>query len=80
MLETLAAVVLGIVLVCLLAKLISLPFQFLWKLVSNSIVGAIMLWIVTLFGVPIEITFLKALIAGFFGIPGVVAVILYTCL
>lgn len=80
MLETIVAVILGILILCLFAKLISLPFKLLWKLVSNSIVGAIMLWIVTLFGVPIEITFLKALIAGIFGIPGVIAVILYTYL
>ena len=80
MLETIVAVFLGIFILCLFAKLISLPFKLLWKLVSNSIVGAIMLWIVTLFGVPIEITFLKALIAGIFGIPGVIAVILYTYL
>ena len=78
MLETIAAVVLGIILLCVLAKLISLPFKLLWKLVSNSIVGAIMLWVVTLFGVPIKITFLHALIAGVFGIPGVIAVIVLT--
>ena len=78
MLETIAAVIIGIILICILAKLVSLPFKLLWKLISNSIVGAIMLWVVTLFGVPIKITFLHALIAGVFGIPGVIAVILLT--
>lgn len=71
------AFVVGIVVLCLIGKVVSLPMRILWKLVSNSIVGAVMLWIVNLFGVGIKITFLKALIAGVFGIPGVFALVIY---
>ena len=35
-----------------------------------------MLWVVNLFGAGIEITFFKALIAGVFGIPGVIVILL----
>ena len=52
------------------------------EMVWNGIIGAIMLWLAnllggTLFGVTINITIIKALIAGFFGIPGAAAVILW---
>jgi len=74
------AFVVGIVVLCLIGKVVSLPMRILWKLVSNSIVGAVMLWIVNLFGVGIKITFIKALIAGVFGIPGVLALVIYNYL
>ena len=76
MLELIVAFAVGILVLCLLAKLISLPLKLMWKLVTNSLAGAILLWVVDLFGAGIEITFLKALIAGVFGIPGVIVLLL----
>lgn len=78
MLETVIAFAVGLLVLALLAKLISLPFKLVWKLITNSIVGAVLLWVVNLFGAAVEITFLKALIAGVFGVPGVIAVLIYT--
>ncbi len=77
MLEFIGAVIVGIIAICILAKLIALPFRILWKLISNSIVGAVILWILSLIGVPVQIHFLSALIAGLFGLPGVIAVVIY---
>ncbi len=77
MVEFIAAVVIGIIGICIIAKLIALPFKILWKLISNSIIGAVMLWILTLLGLPVQINFFSALIAGIFGLPGVVAVVVY---
>ena len=76
MLELVVALAAGILILCLLAKLISLPFKLVWKLVTNSLAGAILLWVADLFGAGIEITFIKALIAGVFGIPGVIVILL----
>jgi len=76
MLELVVALAVGILILCLLAKLISLPFKLVWKLVTNSLAGAILLWVADLFGAGIEITFIKALIAGVFGIPGVIVILL----
>lgn len=73
-----AAFAVGLIILCIIGKLVSLPFRILKKLITNSIVGAVMLWVVKLFAVKVEITFLSALVAGFFGIPGVIAVLLYT--
>ena len=74
--DIIAGIAIGIVVFAILGKLIALPFRILWKLITNSIVGAIILWAINLFGVGIEITFLKALIVGILGIPGVILVLI----
>ncbi len=67
----------GVLLLLLIVKLLSMPFKLVW----NGICGAILLWIVNFLGsfvgFALEITVFKALIAGFFGVPGAIAVILY---
>lgn len=74
--EVVASFVVGMIVLYVLLRVLSLPFRIVWKLITNSIVGALMLWVVNLFGLGIEITFLKALVAGFFGIPGVLVIVL----
>ena len=74
--DIIAGIAIGIVVFAILGKLIALPFRILWKLITNSIVGAIILWVINLFGVGIKITFLKALIVGILGIPGVILVLI----
>lgn len=74
--ELVVAFAIGLIILCLIGKIVSLPVKLLWKMITNSIVGAVMLWIVNLFGAGIQITFIKALVAGVFGIPGVLVVVL----
>ncbi|QNH54636.1 pro-sigmaK processing inhibitor BofA family protein [Selenomonas timonae] len=74
--DIIAGIAIGIIIFAILGKLIALPFHILWKLITNSIVGAIILWGINLFGAGIEITFLKALIVGVLGIPGVILVLI----
>lgn len=74
--ELVVAFAIGLIILCLIGKIVSLPIKLLWKMITNSIVGAVMLWIVNLFGAGIQITFIKALVAGVFGIPGVLVVVL----
>ena len=74
--DVVASFVVGMIVLYVLLRVLSLPFRIVWKLITNSIVGALMLWVVNLFGLGIEITFLKALVAGFFGIPGVLVIVL----
>lgn len=77
---TLGTAAAGVVLILIVVKLLSMPFKLVW----NGICGAIMLWLVnlvgSLVGFSLKITIIKALIAGFFGVPGAVAVILYELL
>lgn len=76
-LESLGPLGAGIALLALLIKALSMPFRLIW----NGICGAVMLWIINLVGAAagfsLKITVAKALIAGFFGIPGALAVVLY---
>lgn len=74
--EIIGSFIVGTIVLFILLRILSLPFRIVWKLITNSIVGALMLWVVNLFGLGIEITFFKALIAGFFGVPGVLVVVL----
>lgn len=65
----------GVLILVLIVKFFSMPFKLIW----NGIVGAIMLWLINLigglFGFGLKITIIKALIAGIFGVPGVLAVL-----
>ena len=76
-LGSLGPMLVGIVLLLIVVKLLSMPFKLVW----NGICGAILLWLVNIVGsfvgFGLKITILKALIAGFFGIPGALAVILF---
>ena len=77
-LASLGSLAMGVVILYVIVKLLSLPFKLVW----NGVIGAIMLWLANLlggalFGVTFKITIIKALIAGFFGIPGAAAVILW---
>ena len=67
----------GLVVLYAIGKVVSLPMRLLWKLITNSIIGGIMLWVINLFGVGLQINLINALIAGIFGIPGVIGLIIY---
>lgn len=76
-LGSLGPLIVGVVLLLIVVKLFSMPFKIVW----NGICGAILLWVVNLLGsfvgFGMKITVIKALIAGFFGVPGAVAVVLF---
>ena len=77
-LASLGSLAMGVIILFIIVKLLALPFKLVW----NGVMGAIMLWLANLlggalFGVTVKITIIKALIAGFFGIPGAAAVILW---
>ena len=76
-LGSLGPMLVGVVLLLLIVKLLTMPFKLVW----NGICGAVLLWLVNILGsfvgFSLKITIIKALIAGFFGIPGALAVILF---
>lgn len=71
------AFALGLLIICIVGRLIKLPIQLFMKFVSNSVVGALMLAIVNAFGFGVKITVLKALLAGMFGVPGVLLIVIW---
>lgn len=78
--EAIIAFAVGIVLLWVILKIIAIPFKFLKWFITNSVVGAILLWLVTLIGVPVKINIVSALVAGVLGLPGVLLIIAYTYL
>ena len=74
--ELVVAFAVGLIVLCLIGKIASLPMKILWKMITNSVVGAVLLWVVNLFGAGVQITLIKALIAGVLGVPGVIIVLL----
>ncbi|OFI04979.1 sigma-K factor-processing regulatory protein BofA [Clostridium acetireducens DSM 10703] len=65
----------------LVVKIFSWPLKIFFKLVINAVFGAILLVLVNLvgnyFNFFIGINAITALIAGFFGIPGVIFLIIF---
>ena len=57
-------------------KLISLPFKIIIKFVINSIIGGVILTVLSFFGFGITITWWVVALTGLFGVPGVVVAIL----
>lgn len=79
-LGSLGPMIVGVVILLIVVKLLSMPFKLVW----NGICGAVLLWVMNLFGalvgLTIKITVVNTLIAGFFGIPGALAVLAYELL
>ncbi len=73
-LAILIQVAIGVAILFVIKKILSLP---IWVL-KNSIAGAIMLYIFNLFGFfTLKITFIHCLIVGVLGIPGLIGLIIY---
>lgn len=62
----------GIFVLVIILKLISLPFKIIIKFIINSIIGGILLSICSFFGIGITITGWTVLLTGLFGVPGFV--------
>ena len=74
MIETAVGLIAGVLVIAALIFLIELPFKIIW----NSIVGGVILWLVNFTGlITIKITFIHALIVGVFGVPGLVLLAIY---
>ncbi len=66
----------AVVILFLVVKLLSWPLSILY----NGIIGALMLWLLnlagSLFSFHLPINIINSLIAGFFGVPGVIFLII----
>ena len=70
--------IIGIGVLFLVLKLLSLPIKLIIKLVINGIVGGVILLGINLigasFGFALNVTWVTALIVGILGVPGVIIV------
>lgn len=75
-------VVLTVFAAVLVLKILARPMKLLLKLLLNAAIGFILLFAVNFIGgfigLHITITWINALIAGVFGVPGVIAIVFYT--
>lgn len=70
------AFLIGIVILIVVLKLISLPFKIIIKFVINSIIGGVILFGLTYFGIKITIYWWTLVLTGLFGIPGLICAVL----
>lgn len=75
---------LGLLVLFTLGKLLLWPLRIIMKLLINGVVGGILLLIVNLIGgligLEIKINIINSLIAGIFGVPGVIFIIIWQLL
>lgn len=60
----------GIVILIVVLKIISLPFKLIMKFVINSIVGGIILYALAYFGIGITVYWWTIVLTGLLGVPG----------
>jgi len=76
--------IIAILCLYLVVKFFKWPFKILWKLIVNGVLGVVLLLLVNLvgnsFGIAVGINVVTALIAGFFGVPGVIFLIIFSLL
>ncbi|MFT8314932.1 MAG: pro-sigmaK processing inhibitor BofA family protein [Clostridium sp.] len=65
----------------IVVRLLAWPLKILIRLIINAVLGTILLFIVNLvgahFGFTIGINLVTALVAGFFGVPGVIFLLIF---
>lgn len=73
--------IVAIFFIFIVVKLFAWPLKILLKLLINAVLGVILLFLVNLIGAyfnfRIGINIFTALIAGFFGVPGVIFLIIF---
>ena len=67
-----AAIVMGVIVVL---RLLAKPIRFIFKLLINTALGFVLLWLINFFGggigIALELSLLNAVTVGLLGIPGV---------
>lgn len=81
MLQGIIGLLVAFLLIIVIAKAIKISFPVVKKLLVNGVLGAIGLFIFNIFGsaIGINISFnvINSLIAGFFGVPGVILLLIF---
>lgn len=72
--ELIASFGVGLTLLCLIGYLLLVPMRLMWRLAAGCVLGALVLWLVNLFGFlmgfSVEINPFTAMAVGFLGLPG----------
>lgn len=68
--------IIGIILLIIVLKILTLPLKIIMKFVFNSILGGIILYICAFFGIFVNIEWWTVVLTGLFGVPGLVCALL----
>ena len=61
----------------LVIKVFKKPIKFILKMLINTFVGFVVLFLLNLFGIDIELNLLNALVTGILGLPGVIILLIF---
>ena len=76
LLSNLVWVVLAIAILFVVLKVLKKSTKTIVSLLINALVGAVVLWVISIFWPAIQVNVVSSLIVGFLGIPGVILVII----
>lgn len=68
--------IIGIILLIIVLKILTLPLKIIMRFVFNSILGGIILYICAFFGIFVNIEWWTVVLTGLFGVPGLVCALL----
>lgn len=75
MITSIVTFVIALAIVLIILKILGKSVKFLTSILINSLVGALILYILQMFIPGVVLSWWSALIAGIFGIPGVILVV-----
>ena len=71
----------AIIVLFVILKLLALPLKIIIKLMFNALIGGVVLFLLNIvgarFGLIIDINWISTLLVGFFGVPGVILVLIF---
>lgn len=71
----------AIIVLFIILKLLALPLKIIIKLMFNALIGGVVLFLLNIvgarFGLIIDINWISTLLVGFFGVPGVILVLIF---
>ena len=68
----------GIGILFIVLKVISLPFRIIGRLLINSILGFALIFVLGFFGITLTLSWWGYALIGIFGIPGVIFIVLFS--
>ena len=78
--EIVAAVIIAAILIWILYKVFTKPMKLIFKLIANSLIGFVILFLLKIagayIGIRVSAGIYSALIAGILGVPGIILLIL----
>lgn len=71
---TIIPYIIAVLILFIVLKILALPMKIIIKFIINAVIGGIVIFVINLFGIGLELTWLTAAIVGFLGVPGVIIV------